>query len=212
MKTRTFIAAGLALHARIIAATRHCIFRRAWLWTGFLAFAAIAFGPRPARAAVTEAWVQRYSNVVSNSYDQAHKVVLDAAGDVIVTGSTAGGLPGKDLLTIKYSGADGSVRWQQRYDGPADNDDPASALAVDGSDNVVVAGFFEEDYYTAKYAAADGALLWEKHNNNPANSARFASALAVDGNGNVVVMQSFVGATNIDSYTARYAAADGALL
>jgi hypothetical protein len=40
----------------------------------------------PARAAVTQAWVHRYSNVVSNSTDQAFKVVNDAAGDVIVTG------------------------------------------------------------------------------------------------------------------------------
>ena len=39
-------------------------------------------------AGVTEAWVHRYSNVVSNSVDQAAKVVADAAGDTIVTGTT----------------------------------------------------------------------------------------------------------------------------
>ena len=56
MKTRTFIAAALAVHARTIATTRQLIFHRAWLWTGFLAFAMIALGPQPAQAAVTEAW------------------------------------------------------------------------------------------------------------------------------------------------------------
>ena len=44
------------------------------------------------QAAVTEAWVHRYSNVVSNSDDRAIKVVRDAAGDIIVIGTTAGGI------------------------------------------------------------------------------------------------------------------------
>src|SRR4029453_14167010 len=43
---------------------------------------------QPARAAVTEVWVQRYNNVVSNSTDQAFAVVSDAVGAVIVTVST----------------------------------------------------------------------------------------------------------------------------
>ena len=59
MKTNS-ISAGLAVHARTIATTPHLIFRLACLWTGFLASATIAFGPQPAEAAVTEAWVQRY--------------------------------------------------------------------------------------------------------------------------------------------------------
>ena len=155
------ISAGLAAHAPTIATPRHLRIRRACLWTGFLAFAMIAFGPQPAHAAVTEAWVQRYSNVASSTTDAAVNVVRDAAGDIIVTGSTAGGIPGADMLTIKYSAADGSVLWQQRYNGPANSDDRASALAVDGSRNVVVTGYsLERDttakFYMAKYAAADG--------------------------------------------------------
>jgi hypothetical protein len=58
MKTRTFIAAAaLAVQARTITTPRCLLFRRAFLWTGFLVFAAIALGPPPAQAAVTEAWV-----------------------------------------------------------------------------------------------------------------------------------------------------------
>ena len=83
MKTNS-ISAGRAVHARTMATTRHLILRPACFWTGFLAFAAIAFGPQPAQAAVTEAWVQRYSNILSNATDRAIKVVRDAAieGDV----------------------------------------------------------------------------------------------------------------------------------
>jgi len=87
MKTRTFLVAGLAVHARTITTTRHLVFRRAWLWTGFVAFATIAFGPRLAQAAVTEAWVQRYGSE-AGSEDIAYKVVTDAAANVIVAGST----------------------------------------------------------------------------------------------------------------------------
>jgi hypothetical protein len=77
----------------------------------------------PARAAVTEAWVQRYSNVVSNSVDRAFKVVSDTAGDIIVTGASDNGITGRDILTLKYSGNDGSVLWQRRYNGAANGDD-----------------------------------------------------------------------------------------
>jgi len=100
-----------------------------------------------ARGAVTEAWVQRYSNVVSNSNDQVVKVVHDAAGDIIVTGNTEG-----DMRTIKYSGANGSALWQQRYNGSGSSDDHVRAIAVDGSGNIVVTGDSNFDYYTAKYA------------------------------------------------------------
>src|SRR5262245_23392318 len=91
MKTRNFIAAGLAVNARTSTTTQQLLFRlrRTWLWTGFLAFAAIAFGPRPAQAAVTEAWVQHYGTEAA-SQDSAYKVVTDAAGNVIVVGSTVG--------------------------------------------------------------------------------------------------------------------------
>ena len=82
-----------------MSTTRHLSFRRAWLWTGFLAFATIAFGPPPAQAAVTEAWVQRYGSE-AGSEDNAYKVVADAAGNVIVAGTTTdnqtGG--GSDML------------------------------------------------------------------------------------------------------------------
>ena len=181
--------------------------RHARLSSALVALAALAFGLRPARAAVTEAWVHRYSNVVSNSNDLASKVVTDAAGDIIVTGTTDDGIT-FDMLTIKYSGADGSVLWQQRYNGPENNADEARALAADSRGNAVVTGSSQGDFYTAKYAAAEGALLWEKR--GPEGGA---NALAVDGKGNVLVTGSFFSnQSGADYYTAKYAAADGALL
>ena len=66
----------------------------------------------PIRAAVTEAWVQRYSNTVSNRTAEAVKAVFDPAGNVIVIGN----IPESGFIAIiKYSGAGGSILWQQRY-------------------------------------------------------------------------------------------------
>ncbi|NOS71585.1 MAG: PQQ-binding-like beta-propeller repeat protein [Verrucomicrobia bacterium] len=217
-------------------------------------------------AAVTEAWVARYNNVVSNANGMSSKIVRDAAGDIIVTGSANDGVRGQDMLTIKYSGADGSVHWQRRYNGPANGNDVVQALAVDSQGNVVVAGYsfagmdpngyliFLYDYYIAKYASTDGALLWEKRYHDPdsnyagvsvimllmdgsdnvviagsRHTAKFAAAdgerlwlqpypgvtvaAALDRGGNVVVAgYSFSSSTYEDIYTVKYAAADGALL
>src|SRR6266511_2211480 len=198
--------------------------RHVCLGAALAVLAALAFVAYPARAAVTEAWVQRYNhNVVSNSTDQAIKVVCDAAGDIIVAGNTDEGVNGHDMLTIKYSGADGSVLWQKRYNGPTV--DYAEAVAVDTSGNVVVTGSSgtdindngccDSDYYTAKYAATDGALLWERRYNGPANGDDRPKAVAADDSGNVVVTGSSYGGRSYydtDYYTAKYAAADGALL
>src|SRR6185436_1193734 len=108
--------------------------------------------------------------------------------------------------------------WEKRYNGPANSYDYASAVALDGSGNVVVTGSSyntnNNDYYTAKYAAADGTLLWERRYNGhgpgpgPANSDEGAFAVAVDGSGNVVVTGYSRGTNNGDYYTAKYASAD----
>jgi hypothetical protein len=112
-------------------------------------------------------------------------------GRSIVIGSYDG------YYTAKYAAADGALLWEKRYNGNGS----AAAVAVDRSNNVVVTG----DSGTIKYLA-NGEEVW-------ANGA-VATALAVDGSGNVVVTRSSYNAnsTNPDYYTAKYAAADGALL
>ena len=274
MKTNS-ISAGLACHARTIAATRHLIFRHAWLWTGFLAFATIAFRPQPAQAAVTEAWVQRYNGSVNasdqatavavdasgnvfvtgssvgsggtedyatiayssagvplwtnryngpgNGHDTAYAVAVDASGNVFVTGSSGDSSGNYDYVTIAYSGA-GVPLWTNRFDGPENSWDQATAVAVDGSGNVFVTGSSRDSsgdygYVTIAYSG-EGVPLWTNRYNGPANGADLASAVAVDGSGNVVVtgrtdsiQDALIGAFwGGDYYTAKYAAADGATL
>jgi hypothetical protein len=62
---------------------------------------------------VTEAWVQRYGSE-AGSEDIAYKVVTDAAGNVIVAGSTDHQTGSADMLVIKYSGA-GVPLWTNPY-------------------------------------------------------------------------------------------------
>ena len=84
--------------ARRAGALSLLVARRACLWTALGLLAALAFGAQSTRAAVVEGWVHRYSNVVSNSNDQAVKVVRVPAGDIIVTGFTQDGVTGGDML------------------------------------------------------------------------------------------------------------------
>jgi hypothetical protein len=159
-------------------------------------------------------WEQTY-NGPANSYDRAQAIAVDAGGNVVVTGYSINTNFYADYYTAKYAATNGALLWEQRYIGGY-----ASAVAVDSSGNAVVTGTSNggagcENYYTAKYASANGALLWEKRYNGPANDSDIAYAVAVDRSDNVVVTGTTDFndyGTNSDYYTAKYAAADGALL
>lgn len=162
-------------------------------------------------------WTNRYDGPAHGD-DRPAALAVDGRGNVVVTGDSPDADDNSDYYTAKYSGSDGSVLWQQRYDGPGRRHDIARAAAVDGSGNVVVTGSSDatnhySGYYTAKYAAVNGALIWERRYNAFADRNASANAVAVDASGNVIVTGYADGPEfNRDSYTAKYAAADGTLL
>jgi hypothetical protein len=142
-----------------------------------------------------EAWVQRYNGPL-NRNDWASAMAVDANGNVYVTGGsydTSASTP--DCVTLAYSTA-GVPLWTNRYNGPVNNYDAATALALDTSGNVYVTGVShggdpvyggsDSDYLTIKYSSAD-LPLWTNRYNAPANYADYAKAVAVDASGNVVV-------------------------
>src|SRR5437016_809546 len=135
----------------------HILARRVCLGAGLGLLAILAFVAHPAQAAVTEAWVHRYTSP-ANGYDEALAVAVDGEGNVVVTGYSAGSEGRADYYTAKYAAAGGALLWEQRYNGPANGDDYAYAVAVDADGNVVVTGTSynatNADFYTAKYAAA----------------------------------------------------------
>src|SRR4030095_7425839 len=138
-------------------------------------------------------WEQRYNGAENEdpSYLPAVAVAVDRSGNVVLTGAPFSSESDTDYYTAKYAAADGVLLWEKRYSGPANREDSARAVAVDGTGNVVVTGSSissgrNADFYTAKYAAANGALLWEKRYNG-LYIGEGAKALALDGSGNVVV-------------------------
>src|ERR1051325_8585353 len=152
-------------------------------------------------------WTNRY-NGPGNSYDQAYGVAVDGSDSVIVTGSSWGSGSYPDYATIKYSSA-GVALWTNRYNGPGNGLDSANAVAVDGSNNVIVTGYSDgdgssEDYATIKYSSA-GVPVWTNRYNGPGSGADYAYAVAVDGSNNVIVTGSSTGSgIGYDFATIKY--------
>jgi hypothetical protein len=162
-----------------------------------------------------EAWAQRFTGSPATAYDvtsedDAEKVAVDSSGNVVVAGSSDANVTGYDWLIIKYSGA-GVPLWTNRYNGPRNGDDHATALAVDGSGNIYVAGYStgnasSNDYATIAYSAA-GAPLWTNTYNGTGNGDDRANAVALDASANVFVTGYSAGTNSIDYATVAYSAA-----
>jgi hypothetical protein len=74
--------------------------------------------------------------------------------------------------------------WVRRYNGPGNNADEATAIAVDGSHNVYVTGRSvgsgaDRDFATVKYDT-DGDTVWVRRYNGPGSGPDYASAMAVE--------------------------------
>jgi len=155
-------------------------------------------------------WTNRY-NGPGNSNDKAYALAVDTNGNVFVTGESFDSGSGFDYATIKYSG-DGVPLWTNRYNGPGFfSIDTATAIAVDGSGNVLVTGSSEgvssSDYATVAYSSA-GVPLWTNRYNGTGNSTDYANAVAVDGSGRVFVTGRSVGiASSYDYATVAYSGA-----
>jgi hypothetical protein len=147
-------------------------------------------------------WTNRY-NGPANADDEAFALAVDGSNNVIVTGYSVGAESSFDYLTIQYSSM-GVPLWTNRYNGPANYWDQASALGVDGSNNVVATGYSygsggNSDYLTIQYSSA-GEPLWTNRYNGPANGGDSVKALAVDHTGAVIV----TGASGGDFATVKY--------
>jgi hypothetical protein len=82
-------------------------------------------------------WKATYDGAPHRS-DYVKDLALDADGNAIVVGASAGGRTGRDYVTLKLH-ADGSRAWARRYSGPSDFDE-ARGVAVDPKGNVYVTG------------------------------------------------------------------------
>jgi hypothetical protein len=123
-------------------------------------------------------------------------IAVDKSGNVFVTGHSDNGSALEngssiDFATVAYSNA-GVPLWTNRYDGPANFGDSATAIAVDSSGNggnVFVTGLSynpNADYATIAYSNS-GVPLWTNRYNCCPNGGAASRAIAVDNSGNVFV-------------------------
>ncbi len=153
-------------------------------------------------------WVATYNGDGTGDSKPA-AVAIDIAGNVFVAGRSYGQNTGNDFATVKYNAA-GILQWVQRYNGPANDWDEATALSVDVSGNAYVAGtsFSTEtgfDYVTIKYSTS-GVQEWMARYNGSTNDWDEAAAVKLDAFGNVYVTGvSYVHGAGYDGYsTVKY--------
>jgi hypothetical protein len=152
-------------------------------------------------------WMARYDGP-GNSTDYDSAMAIDAEGNTYVTGSSTGAGSGLDYATVKYDPC-GRQLWVARYNGPANTNDSATAVAIDHVGNVYVTGFSRSvtthvDYATVKYDPA-GKQLWAARYDGPASSNDVAVSQALDHAGNIYVSgYSHGGKTGLDYTTVKY--------
>lgn len=160
----------------------------------------------------SQAW-RATLNGSGDSDDRVHALTVDAAGNAIAVGPVASAASAtSDLTAIKLDGVDGSELWRSQIDGLANAHDLATAVALDPSGDIIVAGVLCDtgvepemcalasgDFAVVKLSAATGAELWRFVADGvppvapptaPAKPALVvgapSSSLAVDSLGNIV--------------------------
>jgi uncharacterized delta-60 repeat protein len=152
-------------------------------------------------------WVARYNGPASGQ-DRASAIAVDNIGNIYVTGWSAGENVSLDFTTIKYD-SNGNQLWVARYDGPANGEDKASAIALDSMGYIYVTGSSMgngtgTDYATVKYDSK-GNQIWVARYDGPASGADEAVALAIDSAGYVYVTGSSIGIDTYQDYaTVKY--------
>lgn len=156
-------------------------------------------------------WAARYDG--PDGWDEAFNIVLDIAGNVYVTGNSAGVGTGDDYLTIKYNNS-GSEMWTARYNGGGESNDYCNWVVVDPTGNVYVTGIIwdgtgnPENIATIGYNSA-GVQQWVQIYNGSGNEFDSGNSLAVDNMGNVYVTGGSDNNENTDFITIKYSSTIG---
>lgn len=147
-------------------------------------------------------------NGPADSSDYPESIVVDASGNVYVTGSSFVIGSKYDIITIKYN-SQGVQQWLQTYNGTAGDLDFSYDLSVDPSGNVFIAGSSigngtSYDYVLIKYTSA-GVQQWVQRYNGTGNSFDSPFQLEIDNTGNIFLSGYSTGiGTGYDYLTIKY--------
>lgn len=161
-----------------------------------------------------EIWVSRY-NGAANGGDIPNAVCLSNSGDIIVTGVTNTDVSGilANYATIKYNAA-GQIQWIGIYNGPGNNNDSATSVAIDDSGNVFVTGKSigtgaSFDFATIKYTPS-GVPQYVARFSYSESSKDVANSIKVDEYGNTYLTgASTLTGSSDDFLTLKYSKLSG---
>ncbi len=136
-------------------------------------------------------WTKNYDGGVAGD-DQPNDMVVDASGNIYVTGITdqdASLLVNNDFVTLKYNAA-GALQWAKIFNGTANGDDKASAIALNSAGDAFVTGKVwngtDYDIQTLQYSSANGTqTAFAVYASNLGDDAPVK--IKLDNNSNVVV-------------------------
>lgn len=157
-------------------------------------------------------WAMRH-NGTPNGNDEANAMVLDENGNVFVTGYSVISGASSDYVTIKYDSL-GVRRWIGVYNGPANQNDSATSIAIDNVGNICVTGYStgngtSRDFATVKYNN-NGLLVWTIRFNGGVNGNDVANSVAFDQSGDVYVAGKSTGSgSSNDFVTVKYSKTSG---
>jgi uncharacterized delta-60 repeat protein len=152
-------------------------------------------------------WVKKYNGLPGNSSDIATSISIDNTGNVLVTGTSWGGISNYDCLTIKYD-PNGAQQWLARYNGAINGTDRASMMVLDQTGNIYVTGSTTTsngfDYVTLKYSTL-GETIWIRSYNGTGNGDDKSNSICIDSAENVYVTGESRGAASFADYvTIKY--------
>jgi hypothetical protein len=176
-------------------------------------------------------WSKQFGD---NLQQTAYAVATDTNGNIFLTGGFFGTLNfgGSNLVNTNFLYSDifvtklnssGSHVWSKSMG--STSSDQGAGVAVDGSGNAVITGYFLGTVnfgggsltagsglttYVAKYAAADGGYLSSKA--FPGSSSNRSNGVAVDRNGNIGVTGYFGGTVDFGQGALTSAGLDGFIL
>jgi uncharacterized delta-60 repeat protein len=153
-------------------------------------------------------WVQRY-NGNSSLNDQAVGIAIDSSANVFVGGTSYSDVTGNDIVVIKYLFPP-LESWPVRYDGPGTSGDVTSAVAIDNSGNVYLAGQSETANIsilctTLKFDQG-GDQLWKAFYSGSFNTFNIGKDISLMSDGSPVVTgyDQEIGAPSFNYLTIQY--------
>jgi hypothetical protein len=124
----------------------------------------------------------------------ANGIALANSGALYVTGGYNSPTGAQDFLTVAYDTASGETAWAATYDGPAHDNDGATAIAVGASGRVYVAGCstrdtvnWNQDFLTIAYQPTGETLGVRRVPGPYPGGADYAEAIALDSAENMYV-------------------------